>query len=68
MGRTTFLLLAVAYYIVTVIIIIVILNLINRKERNKLKKQIDELEKEKNLIISASMLSELNKVEALVGC
>ena len=67
MGRTTFLLLAVAYYIVTIIIVIVILNLISRKEKNKLKKQIDELEKEKNLIISASMLSELNKVEALVN-
>ena len=65
--RTTFLLLAVAYYIVTVIVVIVILNLINRKEKNKLKKQIDELEKEKNLVISASMLSELNKVEALVN-
>ena len=67
MGRTTFLLLAVAYYVVTIIIVIVILNLISRKEKNKLKKQIDELEKEKNLIISASMLSELNKVEALVN-
>ena len=67
MGRTTFLLLAVAYYVLTVIIVIVILNLINRREKNKLKHQIDELEKEKNLIISASMLSELNKVEALVN-
>ena len=67
MGRTTFLLLAVAYYVVTIIIVIVILNLISRKEKNKLKNQIDELEKEKNLIISASMLSELNKVEALVN-
>ena len=67
MERTTFLLLAVAYYILTIIIVIVMLNLMNRKEKNKLKKQIDELEKEKNLIISASMLSELNKVEALVN-
>ena len=67
MGRTTFLLLAVAYYVITIIILLVILNLLNRKEKNKLKKQIDELEKEKNLIISASMLSELNKVEALVN-
>ena len=67
MGRTTFLLLAVAYYIITIIILIVILNLLNRKEKNKLKNQIDELEKEKNLIISASMLSELNKVKALVN-
>lgn len=67
MGRTTFLLIAVAYYIITVIIVIIILNLINRNEKNKLKKQIDELEKEKNMIISANMLSELNKVEALVN-
>lgn len=67
MERTTFLLLAVAYYILTIIIVIVMLNLMNRKEKNKLKKQIDELDKEKNLIISASMLSELNKVEALVN-
>ena len=67
MGRITFLLLAVLYYVVTIIIVIVILNLINSRERNKLKKQIDELEKEKNLVISASMLSELNKVEALVN-
>ena len=43
MGRTTFLLLAVLYYVVTIIIIIVILNLINHREKNKLKAQIDEL-------------------------
>ena len=49
MGRTTFLLLAVAYYVITIIILIVILNLLNRKEKNKLKNQIDELEKEKKL-------------------
>lgn len=66
MGRTTFLLLSVAYYIVTIVIIVLVLNLINRREKNKIKKEIAELEKEKNLIISASMLSELNKVEALV--
>ena len=67
MGRITFWLIAAAYYVVTIIVVIVVLNLINRKEKNKLKAQIDELEKEKNLIISASMLSELNKVEALVN-
>ena len=67
MGRMTFWLVASAYYVITIIIVIVVLNLLNRKEKNKLKKQIDELEKEKNLIISASMLSELNKVEALVN-
>ena len=67
MGRTTFLLIAVAYYILTIIIVIIVLSLMSKREKNKLKKEIDELEKEKNLIISASMLSELNKVEALVN-
>ncbi len=67
MGRTTFLLIAVAYYILTIIIVIIVLSLMSKREKNRLKKEIDELEKEKNLIISASMLSELNKVEALVN-
>lgn len=67
MGRTTFLLLATAYFILAIIVIVVVLTLINKKEKNKLKQEIAELEKEKNLIISASMLSELNKVEALVN-
>ncbi len=67
MTRTTFLLIAVAYYIFTVILIVLVLTLFNKKEKNKLKKEITKLEKEKNLVISASMLSELNKVEALVN-
>lgn len=67
MGKMTFLLLAVTYYILTIIVVIVVLNLLNKRSKNKLKLEIDELEKEKNLIISASMLSELNKVEALVN-
>jgi septation ring formation regulator len=40
---------------------------INNKEKKKLKAEIEKLEKGKNMIISASMLSELNKVEALVN-
>ncbi len=67
MERITFLLIATAYYVLTIIVVIVVLNLITRKEKNKLKKEIEKLETEKNLIISASMLSELNKVEALVN-
>lgn len=67
MGRMNFLLLAGAYYILTIIIIIVVLSLINKRENRKLKDEIAKLEKDKNLIISASMLSELNKVEALVN-
>ena len=67
MGRSTFLLVAFGYYIFTIIVIVTVLLLINKKQKAKYKKQIAKLETEKNLIISASMLSELNKVEALVN-
>lgn len=67
MNRTAFLILAGVYYIITIIVIVIVLTMLNKKEKNKLKSEITELEKEKNLIISASMLSELNKVEALVN-
>ncbi|MEG0908846.1 MAG: septation ring formation regulator EzrA [Bacilli bacterium] len=67
MSRMTFLLIAGAYYILTILVIVIVLNVINSKEKKKLRKEITGLEKERNLIISASMLSELNKVEALAN-
>ncbi len=67
MTRETFLLIAVAYYMFTMIIVIVVLLLMNRRYRNNLTNEINTLEREKNLIISSSILSELNKVEALIN-
>ena len=67
MDRITFILIALLVWILTIILVIVVLNLINNKEKKKLKAEIEKLEKGKNMIISASMLSELNKVEALVN-
>ena len=67
MTRTTFMLFAIGYYFITILILVVVLLVINRKTKNKYRNQINELEREKNLIISASILSELNKVEALVN-
>ena len=67
MSRTTFIFIGIIYYIFTVILIIVVLNLINKKERNKYKDEIATLERDKNLIVGASILSELNKVGALVN-
>lgn len=67
MERMTFLLIAVAYYLVTIGVVIGVLYLLNKREKTNLKKEIEKLETEKNLVISASMLSELNKVEALVN-
>ncbi len=67
MSRTTFLLIAISYYIVAMIIIAVVLVLISKKRKKKYLLQIAELERQKNLIISASILSELNKVESLIN-
>lgn len=67
MDRITFILIALLVWIVTIILVIVVLDVINNKEKKKLKAEIEKLEKGKNMIISASMLSELNKVEALVN-
>lgn len=67
MSKTTFILIGITYYIATIIIIVVVLNLINKKEKKKYLEEMGTLERDKNLIISASILSELNKVEPLVN-
>lgn len=67
MSRTTFILIGILYYIFTIVTIIVVLNLINKKEQKKYKDEITSLERDKNLIVGASILSELNKVSALVN-
>ena len=67
MSSTTFTLLAIGYYILAVTLVIVVLNFISKKEKKVYKDEINSLERDKNLIISASILSELNKVESLVN-
>lgn len=67
MTKTTFILMGILYYIFTVVTIILVLHLINKKEEKKYKDEINSLERDKNLIVNASILSELNKVNALVN-
>ncbi len=67
MSQATYILAGISYYIVSVIVIVIVLNLINRREKKKYQDEIVTLERDKNLIISSSILSELNKVEALVN-
>lgn len=67
MTRETFLLIAVAYYIFTMVVVVIVLVLMNKKFKKTLNNEINALERDKNLIISSSILSELNKVEALVN-
>jgi septation ring formation regulator len=54
------------YFLIAVILIIVVLNVLQQLKINKYKKIIDDLEKQKNLITSIPVLSELSKVEAIV--
>lgn len=67
MSRTTFILIGILYYIFTIVTIIIVLNLINKHEQKKYKNEITTLERDKNLIVGASILSELNKVGALIN-
>ena len=67
MNKTTFILLGVTYYIVSVLIIIIVLNKINKKEKNKYKQEIEELERDKNQIISSDIMSSLQTVEEFVN-
>ena len=58
-------------YIATIIILLVIITLAfliiyKNKRKKRIIKMINDLEKEKNLLINVPVLSELNKVEALV--
>lgn len=67
MSSSTFTLLAIGYYVLAVALVILVLNFINKKEKKVYKDEINSLERDKNLIISAAILSELNKVESLVN-
>ena len=67
MTRQTFLLIAASYYLFTIVVVIVVLIVMDKRYKKNIDKEISNLEREKNLIISSSILSELNKVEALVN-
>ncbi len=67
MSKSTFILIGILYYILTIVVIILVLNWINKREEKKYKTEITTLERDKNLIVGASILSELNKVGALIN-
>jgi septation ring formation regulator EzrA len=56
-----------SYFIAGVILIIVTLSLFKKHKKEKFVAELNNLERDKNLIISASILSELNKVENLIN-
>lgn len=56
-------LLFITIYFVTVLLIITILNLIQGQKKKRIKKELDRLEYEKNVIDSVPIMSELAKIE-----
>lgn len=63
----TVILTIVSYFIAGVILIIVTLSLFKKHKKEQFAADLNNLERDKNLIISASILSELNKVENLIN-
>lgn len=55
------------YGILTVIVVLTIVFVTFKKIKNQYKNTLIELERSKNLIISGSILAELNKVESLIN-
>lgn len=67
MGKGINALMVVSYILVGIIIIVTILVILSKKRRNRINEELTSLEREKNLIISAQILAELNKVEGLIN-
>ena len=59
-------LLVIAYVIVSILIVIVTLQLIKRKKKKDLAKRLERLDKEKNELESAPVISELAKIEPII--
>ena len=67
MGDNIYLYVGIIYFVVASVLITLTLILINRHNKKKYNDALTVLERDKNLIISASILSELNKVESLIN-
>lgn len=56
----------ITFVIIAIIVIIIVLSLMKRSKKKQFENKIEELEKEKNLIASTPVMSELSKVEEIV--
>lgn len=59
-------LLIATFFIIAVILVTVVLVLLSKHKYKKLRQEVETLDKEKNLIASTPVLSELAKVESIV--
>lgn len=67
MEDKTYIILGIAYLIIAIILVVIVLVLINKHDKKKLQGILTNLELDKNLIISANILTELNKVGSLIN-
>ena len=67
MKNKTYVSFGVAYAILAVIVIVIILVLVKKHNKKKYGEILDNLERDKNLVISGSILTELNKVSSLIN-
>lgn len=67
MDDKTYIILGIVYLILAIILVVVVLVLINKHDKKKLQGILTNLELDKNLIISANILTELNKVGSLIN-
>ena len=65
--KNTYVLFGIAYLVLAIILVIIMYIIVRKHMKNKYSNALKMLERDKNLIISASILSELNKVESLVN-
>ncbi len=65
--KDTYILFGITYGIITIGLIISMFLIVRKHMKNKFVDALKMLERDKNLIISASILSELNKVESLIN-
>ena len=65
--KSTYMLFGVTYAIIIVLLIVAMIVIVRKHMKNKYSNALKILERDKNLIISASILSELNKVESLIN-
>lgn len=66
MSKDLFIILGIACYFLTIITITGVLVFLANREKKKYRHQLDELERDKNLIVSANLMAEFKKVEPLV--
>lgn len=67
MDDKTYIILGIVYGVLAIILIVFVLVFINKNNKKRFNKLVAILERDKNLIISANILTELNKVASLIN-